>query len=69
MNKLQTLKIVNTILAIAFLTLGLTAMLNNYIPYSTYRRIHPLAGYTFSALVVAHVILNYGWIKKNILKK
>ncbi|MDP3386016.1 MAG: hypothetical protein Q8S24_02185 [Eubacteriales bacterium] len=69
MNKLQTLKTVNTVLAIAFLTLGLTAMLHNYIPYSIYRRIHPLAGYVFSALVVTHVILNYGWIKKNILKK
>lgn len=69
MNKLKTLKTVNTILAIAFLTLGLTAMMHNYIPYSIYRRIHPLAGYTFSALAVTHVILNYGWIKKNILKK
>ncbi len=69
MKKLQTLKIVNTVLAIAFLTLGTTALLHDYIPYNTYRRIHPLAGYTLSALVVIHVILNYGWIKKNILKK
>lgn len=69
MQKLQTLKIVNTFLAIAFLTLETTAMFHDYIPYSIYRRIHPLAGNTFSTMAVIHVVLNYEWIKKNRLKR
>lgn len=69
MNKQKYLKPVNTILASMFFALVISAIFHDSIPYTIYRRIHPLFGYLFTASVISHVYLNFGWIKKNILKK
>ena len=69
MSKIKALKIVNSALAIVFLILVLTALFFQSIPYSIYRVIHPYTGYVFTGLVILHIILNFGWIKNNVLKK
>ncbi|MBN2284834.1 MAG: hypothetical protein JXQ26_07350 [Tissierellales bacterium] len=69
MNKQKYLKPVNSILAISFLALILSALLHDSIPYNIYRNIHPLFGYILTTMVFVHVYLNFNWIKKNILSK
>lgn len=73
MNRVKALKVVNLLLFFVFFGIaisGLTAMLfPGLIPYSTFRVAHPFTGTTFVALVIAHLILNFNWIKANYLKK
>jgi hypothetical protein len=73
MNRVKALKVVNLLLFFVFLGIaisGLTAMLfPGLIPYSTFRVAHPFTGAAFVLLVVAHLVLNFNWIKANYLKK
>ena len=69
MKKQSLLKIVNSIMALMFICLVTTALLDDVIPRDIYVRVHPLAGYIFAGCVVCHVILNWAWIKANVLKK
>lgn len=73
MNKVKALRVVNVLLFLVFIGIaisGLTAFLfPGLIPYSTFRLAHPLTGIAFIALVIAHLVLNFNWIKANFLKK
>ena len=73
MNKVKALKYVNIVLAILFVMVAVPGMLQSQFPgiidYSVFRRIHPLAGNLFILAVIAHIYLNFNWIKANFLKK
>ena len=69
MNKQRLLKLVNTFMAIDFVCLAGTALLDDVLPREIYRIVHPVFGFTFLACVASHVFLNWNWIKSNILKK
>lgn len=73
MNKVKALRVVNVLLFLVFIGIaisGLTAFLfPGLIPYSLFRLAHPLTGIAFIVLVIAHLFLNFNWIKANFLKK
>jgi hypothetical protein len=73
MKKQSILKVVNPLLALAFLwvvgTAALHSLSHDLIPYAIYARVHPIGGYVFAALALTHIVLNWNWIKANFLKK
>ena len=69
MRRKRILKIVNTLLAILFLNMAMTGLLNDYIPYDIYQTLHGQAGKFFVLLAIAHLALNWNWVKLNYFKK
>jgi len=67
MNKQKLLKPVNVMMAIDFVCLSGTAMLDDAIPKDIYGIIHPIFGYIFVLCVVFHVFLNWAWVKSNFI--
>jgi hypothetical protein len=63
-NKL--LKIVNPVLALSFLTQIASALLIEIFELPL-GELHEINGYVFTALVIFHIILNWNWIKRNLL--
>ena len=66
MNKKKILKIVNIILFADFTLLALSGILNRFIPYDIFRLFHPTAGFLLVILVIAHLNLNWNWVKSNL---
>jgi hypothetical protein len=62
------LKVVNILLALSFtvqlITIGAKVVFDN----NQLWKLHSLNGFLLIALVLTHLSLNFGWIKKNILK-
>jgi hypothetical protein len=56
-------------MAVDFIFLASTALLDDVIPRDIYKVLHPVLGYVLLICVVSHVVLNWAWIKSNILKK
>lgn len=73
MNKQQWLKIVNILLALAFLMAATGGVVRFFapavIPYETFRLIHPLFGLMMVILAIIHISLNFTWIKSTYLHK
>ncbi len=73
-SRVKMLRIVNLLLALVFIGVafgGLVRMFtgDSLIPYATFNQIHPISGLIFVILVIAHIYLNFNWIKANYLKK
>ena len=72
MTNLKILKVINPLLALAFLTAAVAVTLYKYhIISSLYQedivyRIHEIAGLCFILLGIFHIILNWNWIKNQI---
>lgn len=62
------LKIVNMFLALSFVTQLVTIIGMVIFKNHALGEIHEYNGFLFNVLVLAHITLNFGWIKTNILK-
>ncbi len=71
MDKQRALKIVNPLLGLAFVFQFASGFAMKWAGdwYEAWERAHGLCGYVLLALVVAHVWLNWGWIKNAFLKR
>lgn len=73
MDKRKWLKIVNVILALSFLMAATGGVIRYFapdaIPYEAFRLVHPIFGLCMVLSVIAHVSLNFGWIKSTYFKK
>lgn len=69
MKKQKALKVVNPLLGLAFAAVALTGIFHEAIPWETYHRLHPAAGFSLVALAVAHVALNWPWISANYFRR
>lgn len=69
MNRQKLLKIVNVILGILFLDMAITGLLADYIPYDVYQLVHASVGRVFVLFAIAHITLNWNWVKNTLLKK
>lgn len=73
MNKIITLKVINPLLAIAFLMTAGGGLVRFFAPdlieYSLFRAVHPKFGVAMVALAVIHIVLNGKWIKSTYFKK
>ncbi len=67
MEKQRLLKIVNILLAIAFLMTATGGVVRFFapdvIPYELFRSVHPIFGLTLVLLAGIHIFLNFNWIK------
>lgn len=69
MNKQRALRIINAVLLVDLLALVSTAMLDEVLPPEVFSTVHPMLGFTLVLLAITHLVLNWGWIKANYLKK
>ena len=69
MRRKLILKVVNTLLAILFLDMAATGLLSDYIPYNTYQIVHAQVGKFFVLFAIAHLVLNWNWVKMTYFKK
>lgn len=73
MNKLQLLRITNAALLASVLVqaaTGLILLFEIKVPnINTVLVIHGRNGLILTALVIVHIMLNWGWIKTNFIKK
>ena len=69
MNKFGFLKIVNPLLALSFLVQAVTVVFMLLGQGPAWKiKVHVFNGLAFLLLALLHIILNWGWIKANILK-
>jgi|WetSurMetagenome_2_1015567.scaffolds.fasta_scaffold209086_3 hypothetical protein len=68
MKKATLLKIVNFAIALLFVVLMTTALGSSLLPPVAYD-VHRYGGYLFGALILAHIALNWGWVKSALTKK
>lgn len=68
MNRQIALKIVNPLLGLAFIVQAGSGMFSTKIPYELFRSIHQYGGWALTALVFAHVVFNWSWIKNSVLR-
>lgn len=68
MKKATLLKAVNAGVAVLFLTLAATGAGSSFLPAGS-AELHQYAGYLFTVFAAFHVVLNWAWIKSNVLKK
>jgi len=73
MNKVLALRIVNTVLVFSFILQAITVAIIFLKIRTSYNHIvfeiHEYNGLLIIAVVIAHVTLNWGWIKANLLRK
>jgi hypothetical protein len=71
MKKAIVLKTANLLIAGAFALLAATSLLPKIAPdmAEVSLEIHEYTGYLFFILAVAHIALNWSWVKSNFLKK
>jgi len=68
MSKAVLLKYVNLLLILSFLTQVVTIVMIELRPGESVMDFHETNGFILIGLVVVHAILNFGWIKANLLK-
>ena len=66
MVKQNLLKIINPILAILLLNQAATGILHNVLPHGVFELMHR-GGWILVILTIAHVYLNWGWVKSNLI--
>lgn len=73
MDRQRWLKIVNTLLALAFLMTATGGIVRFFapdlIPYELFRLVHPLFGLMLVLLACIHIFLNFNWIKSAYFRK
>lgn len=73
MKSITVLKILNPIMAFVFLTAALSVILYNYRlidafwQSNTLYKLHIITGQLFIVLAIIHLILNWNWIKSQVL--
>jgi hypothetical protein len=65
MKKTQILKVLNPCLAVLLIFQLISGLLPAVVPYN----VHRIVGILLGAGVVFHIILNWPWIRANLLKR
>lgn len=69
MKKSDLLKGVNTVLAVSFVLQLSTGLLNNSLPHKVFEFVHEGGGLFLAGCVVAHLALNWSWVKMTFFSK
>lgn len=67
MKRNSALKILNPVLLVLFISQTVTALFHDEISYKIFQIFHKGGGFVLLALIAAHIILNFNWIKANYL--
>ena len=68
MKKNTILKIINPTMGLLLLNQILTGFFGQQLPHKTFEILHKKSAIVIGCLVVAHIILNWSWVKANYLK-
>lgn len=63
------LKVLNALLALLLVSQALTGLFRDSLPDAVFEDIHVPGGLLIITGVILHVILNWGWVRVNFLKK
>ncbi len=69
MTRNSALKILNPIVGFLFLNQFLTGVFHGALSHDTYEVLHGGGGLVLTALILLHLILNWGWIKASYFQK
>jgi hypothetical protein len=61
------LKILNPILALLFLNQILTGLFHGFLPHDVFEIVHQGGGIILATATLLHVILNWNWVKANLI--
>lgn len=67
MSRALFLKIVNALLVLSFIVQVVSVIVLEASPGEFVGELHEINGFTLIGLVVLHVILNFAWIRMNLL--
>lgn len=68
MSKQKLLKIINPLLALFLLNQAATGLLHNVLPHGVFEFMHK-GGWVLVILSIAHIYLNWWWVKTNLVPK
>jgi len=69
MKRNSALKVLNPFLFVLFISQTATVLFHEHIPYKTFQIFHKGGGMVLLALISAHIIMNFNWIKANYFPK
>jgi hypothetical protein len=69
MNKTKALEYINSIIAVLILSQFLTGLFHSMLYYKTFDVVHKGGGIILFIGVLAHVVLNWGWVKSTFLRR
>ena len=69
MKRNKTLKILNPILLVLFVSQALTGLFHAKVPHELFEFMHGGGGVMLIVLITSHFILNFNWVKANYLSK
>lgn len=69
MDKNATLKIVNPLLGILLLNQPFSIILNALTGWDLFEGLHIVGGVGLLILAAIHVVLNWGWVRMNFLRR
>lgn len=69
MQRKLLLKIVNCGLGLLFFGVGMTGLFPDAVPGKVFHIVHEEAGKVFFAFAMAHLFLNWAWVKNVLLRK
>ena len=69
MHKNTAFKILNPILAVLAVSQALSALLREHLPYRTFVWVHEGGGTLLLIGIGLHVILNWSWVRANLLPR
>ncbi|WAC07716.1 MAG: hypothetical protein OS130_00510 [Thermodesulfobacteriota bacterium] len=67
MKKITSLKITNAILLILFLCQATTGLAHPLFGDELFEILHPIVGVLLIIIGIVHIVLNWGWVKANLL--
>jgi undecaprenyl pyrophosphate phosphatase UppP len=69
MKKSTQLKILNVLLGLLMLSQVLSGLLHDRLAEETFEHVHVLGGLLIVIGVILHLVLNWGWVRMNYLRK
>ena len=69
MNKIRALRILNPVLAVLILNQACTGIIHGVFSHQAYEVVHGGGGVVLVIAALLHVLLNWGWVRANFLKR
>jgi hypothetical protein len=67
--KNTALRILNPFIGLLVLSQASTGLFGDHLPHKVFETVHEGGGILLVTGIVLHVILNFGWVKNNLLKR
>jgi undecaprenyl pyrophosphate phosphatase UppP len=69
MKKITQMKVLNALLGLLMISQALSGLLHDRLAEETFEHVHILGGLLIVIGVILHLVLNWGWVRMNYLRK